>query len=817
MVHRFNSFYKYFLWTIIALFFTINSSHATSRYNELKPTIVGSVKTKNAEPVIGAFIIVTGTMVQTVTDISGNFELYSLKSGDYKIEISALGFKKIEQHISINNEEQFKLNIIFEEEEIQFPEIVIMGKNDRIFSKIPGSVSFINAKEIQSLNPISGNEIFRRTPGLHVVDEEGAGMRVNIGIRGLDPDRSRSVLILEDGIPVALAPYGEPEMYYTPTIDRMSGVEIMKGAGQILYGPQTIGGVINYLTSAPPSESTGKIRLQTGQGGYVNGLVTYGNSYGNTGFNISVLKKRADKLGLTNFDITDINAKIAIKHSSRSTFGLKFGIYNEISNSTYIGLTQTMYDNGGQDFTHMAPDDLLKVKRYSMSLHHEFNINPSTKLKTTAFAYTTTRDWRRQDFVSNGDNNNKPNNWTGVTWGDETIPDGAIFMRNSTGNRNRHFEVIGTESNLTKHYRVFNSDQKFQTGVRFLHEKAYEQRINGSKLNANSGALVEDETRPGNALSAYIHNMTSLFSNFEIHYGIRFEHLTYGRNIDRRSFLINGQNMIRDTFLNNSNQISQLIPGSGFTWKPNSKINVFGGIHTGFAPPRTKDAISNIGEVYDLNAERSTNLELGLRTIPSKGINIELTAFRMNFSNQIIPISESSGGTGTGLVNGGKTVHQGIESALNLDFSEILGWTKNRITLNTNLTFTDAHFVGDRQIENKKLNGNKTPYAPSWIINSKAYFESANGFSIGIVTNYVSNQFSDELNTDIAAPDGRNGLIPAYTTLDAHTSYKIAKWNSLISLAVKNMTNERYIVSRRPQGIRLGLPRLLVIGWEFNF
>jgi len=84
--------------------------------------------------------------------------------------------------------------------------------------------------------------------GLHAVDEEGIGLRLNLGVRGLNPDRSRNILMLEDGVPISLAPYGEPEMYYTPSIDRMARLEVLKGSGSILFGPQTIGGVINYIT-----------------------------------------------------------------------------------------------------------------------------------------------------------------------------------------------------------------------------------------------------------------------------------------------------------------------------------------------------------------------------------------------------------------------------------------------------------------------------------------------------------------------------------------------------------------------------------------
>ena len=155
----------------------------------------------------------------------------------------------------------------------------------------------MSAKEIRLLKPVNGNEVFRRVPGLNVVDEEGVGLRANIGIRGLDPDRSHSVLILEDDVPMALAPYGEPKLYYTPVMDRMAGVEVLKGSGQVQYGPQTIGGVINYLTADAPTTALTTVKLRGGQRGYFSRLVSYGNTFGNTGLIVTYLRKRAGNLG----------------------------------------------------------------------------------------------------------------------------------------------------------------------------------------------------------------------------------------------------------------------------------------------------------------------------------------------------------------------------------------------------------------------------------------------------------------------------------------------------------------------------------------
>jgi len=132
-----------------------------------------------------------------------------------------------------------------------FPTVNIIGEKATAIDYIPGTVNIVNKSTINLSRSINGTQVFETIPGLNIVDEEGVGLRMNLSIRGLDPDRSRSILVLEDGMPTAIAPYGEPEMYYTPLMDRMSTVEILKGSGSIIYGPQTIGGVINFITNDP--------------------------------------------------------------------------------------------------------------------------------------------------------------------------------------------------------------------------------------------------------------------------------------------------------------------------------------------------------------------------------------------------------------------------------------------------------------------------------------------------------------------------------------------------------------------------------------
>ena len=694
----------------------------------------------------------------------------------------------------------------------QMPQIEVIGQTDR-FVRIPGSADIISRAHIHAVMPVSGNEAFRRIPGLHVVEEEGVGLRANIGIRGLDPDKSRTVLVLEDGIPVALAPYGEPELYYTPSIDRMVGVEVLKGSGSILFGPQTFGGVINYLTANPPPVPTATAHVRAGEGGMFTGRFGYGTSVGNTGFQANYLHRRGDEVGLLSYNLHDLSSKFKLVLADNSILGVKLGLYNETSNSTYVGLTQAMFDSGMFDFTHLSPDDRLDIRRYSASVTHDYFFSENVRLKTTAFGYTTTRNWSREDFDNVPVDGRVYNRIVGTTG----TPGGAIYFRNSTGNRNRQFEVMGIEPRLSVNFDASGLRNELDAGVRYLYERAFEQRVDGTPNQPTSGLLRDDEIRTGRAFSAYIQNRIFLTEQLTVTPGLRMEYFNYERDILRINN--NEVNVLQ------SDDMLELIPGLGINYVLGSGASVYAGAHRGFGPPRTKDAITAAGIAEDLEAERSWNLEVGLRGPVNAFLAGEVTVFYLDFSNQVIPVSESSGGVGTGLsglINGGSTRHAGIETAFVLDISRLAGLS-NTLTLQNSTTYTRATFSSDRFVAaggglTQNVNGNILPYAPEWIVNTRLDAEIISGLRLGLDGTYIGRQFGDPLNTIEGSLNGRTGEIPAYFVLNGGLMYDLPWVEQLqFSLSVKNLLDERYIVSRRPQGIRVGLPRFVSAGIDFTF
>lgn len=687
-----------------------------------------------------------------------------------------------------------------------FPQIEVVGRRPELLARIPGSATVVDLEHLQMMSPLNGNEVFKQMSGVNVVDEEGAGLRLNIGVRGLDPDRSRTVLIMEDGVPVSLAPYGEPEMYYTPSMDRMVGVEVIKGSGSILFGPQTIGGVINYITADPPIDSFTTVRTSGGFGGYYNANFTYGSSFGNNnGLILGLWRKKADKLGTTSFSITDLTSKIKLNLSPKTSLGLKFSVYDEVSNSTYIGITQSMF-NQGNHFNIIAPNDELQIRRLNVSATHNYFVNSETLLKTTAFFYTTKRDWRRQNF-----SRTPTSNPTHIV-GDTQIPGGAIYFQNSTGNRNRQFEVFGVEPRLTHSLNLFGFLHEIETGYRFLYEKTDEQRIDGKTATALSGDLKEDEIRSGIANSFFIQDRIFITNKLTTTVGARIELFSYDRNI----FRLNN----KDTSIVNNNSITAFIPGIGFNYLLSETNIIFAGIHKGFAPPRVKDAITNGGLALNLDAETSMNYEVGFRLQPTSVVAFDFTVFYMPFENQIIPVSESSGGTGTGLVNGGKTLHYGFESNILVNVGQFILPTNYLLQVGNQMTYSIAKFANDRYktVNGSAINitGNKLPYAPEWTLNTNLNLTIPLGLQFQVNHSFVSEQFSDELNTVYPIPNGEAGLIPSYSIWNSTAKYTFKEMNLSVFVSIKNILDERYIASRRPQGIKVGIPQTVTFGVDIK-
>jgi len=704
------------------------------------------------------------------------------------------------------------------------PAMRTIGTAGQTVARQPGAATVITAAELRRQLPLTVNEMVRRSPGVHAVDEDGLGFRTNISVRGVDPARSGNMVLLEDGIPVVHAPYTEPATYFSPPVERMSGIEITKGASAILYGPQTTGGVINYLTAPAPTTRTTNVRLM-GSANLLNGYADVGGSVFGVASRLSWTRKQVRDLRDVWAQVDDWTLKLTRALGDAQRLSLKMQYYQERTNQTYLGLTGSMLQRG--QLGALAPDDRFVVRRPTLALFHDWSISSNWTLRTNAFTYLTARDNRRQDFARNTTSNTRPTGFTGVIWGDTTIRGGAVFMRRTSGSRNRTISVAGTETRLSGTVETGAVHHELQLGARVMKEW-YNSKFQIGRNATSSDSLTRDwEARLTNAGAAWLQDRIRIGQRFELSPGLRLENPNFTREIRRAQF----GSRVADTLIRNSRSEAVLIPALGATWllpsTNDAPASLFANVHRGFSPFRVSEAIDNSGNVTALEPEKSWNYEAGVRTPLGRAVQVELTGFLLQFENQTVSASDLWGRTdelATGVANGGRTRNAGIESAVRLAFGETA--VNVPVDIGARYTYTDARFTSDRIYQSGttgvaplNVNGRQLPYAPRHLFNTDITAR-VRGLETQLFVSHIGRQFGDRRNLETPSTDGQIGAIPAYTLVDLNTSYSLSVGNVpdvQLLLAVKNLLDETAVVSRRPQGIRLALPRQLMLGVRSAF
>jgi Fe(3+) dicitrate transport protein len=769
-------------------------------------------ESETGSPLMDAQVEVVGTNTRVLTDLQGRFRIAMNGTQTVELEASRLGFAANRVRVEVVPGGT-SVEIALPAAPIHVPEVSVIGRSRSQLDRIPGSAEVVSARDLILRVPLSGNEVLRSVAGIHVQEEEGLGLRVNIGVRGLNPDRSRTVLILEDGVPVALNPYGEPEMYYAPPIERMERIEIVKGSGSIAFGPQTIGGVINFVTPGPPAVPGGWFTGQLGSGDSYRLQGAYGGTWQNVGLHTGFLHREIGDMNGLFARVSDATGKVGWQVGGKARAGFKLSVYDEESNSTYVGLTEAMY--ASDPYQHPAPDDRLWIRRYALSGTHDYQLRPEMTLRTTAYGYTTTRDWSRQNYGYSADGR-------------------AIVLQASTGNRNRSFEVLGIEPRLQWNHGFGGIRNELDAGVRAQREYAEDAHIDGSTATARTGNVRDHENRFGEAFSAFVQNRFLVTPALQVVPGLRLERYSYERHILRTR--IRRQNpttgtvtrLPEDVDIRSGDRMFEVIPGLGVNWSRDPRLTLFAGAHRGFSPPRVKDALvysdptvapgASAGDIVSLqlDAEKSMNVELGLRSLVRAGVSVEATAFLLDFSNQIIPPSLSAGSVAQAtLANQGETRHAGVESAARIDWGEVAG-LPFALTTELKHTYSHATFSADRYMRNLSgdtvnVRGNRLPYAPANLWIAALGIEHPAGATLRVDGLRVDGQYTDNFETVLPLPNGRTGLIPAHAVWNVSGSFRIAGGPTVFG-TVKNVFDTTYIASRRPEGIRAGLPRLIQIG-----
>ncbi len=764
----------------------------------------GRVVDANGDVVPGAIVAVSRSDIrfkmESVTDAQGVFRFANLIAGTYRLTATAKNFGTTAKNIEFPSANDVVLSIAPEEiaAEISITSSYLAGSPESL-SEIPGSIERLDAQALENSRVLNFAEALRKISGVNVRDEEGFGTRPNIGIRGTNPTRSTKVLLLEDGIPLSYAPYGDNASYYHPPIERYESIEVLKGSGQIAYGPQTIAGVVNYLTPNPTEKPTFELKLLGGNREFFNGSFQGSGTIGKTGIITSFTRKQGDGArDNVDSEINDVSTKIVRTLNDKNVVTFKFTYYGENSNVTYSGLTEAEFaaNPRGNPFK----NDFFFADRFGFSTSHTALLSEKAVLTTNFYTNYFKRHWWRQSSNSS----QRPNRLN-------LDPDCLSFadLNTTCGNegRLRDYTTVGIEPRFTYNYdagRLFRGE--LQTGFRIHWEHQDRLQLIGDRPDSRTGIPAEINIRRNQAYSAFVQNRF-VFGDFAVTPGVRIEKI----DIERENLLVQ-PNAFGKT------DVTEVIPGIGVAYSGLPRTTIFGGIHRGFSPPRAEDIISNTGGVVELDPEESINYELGFRTNPIRGTRLEGTYFRLDYDNQVIPAS-LAGGIGAVLTNGGKTLQEGFEFSAQVDSSAFFG-SRHNVYLRTAYTWIPtAEFRGERFSAIDKtvsITGNRLPYAPKTLMTTAIGYSHARGFDGFIEGVYTGRQFADDLNTVDPTPNGQRGAIGSQTYFNATANYKIETWKTTFFVTVKNIFDRLSIVDRT-RGIYPSTPRLIQAGLKMNF
>ncbi|ENU34384.1 TonB-dependent receptor family protein [Acinetobacter parvus] len=659
---------------------------------------------------------------------------------------------------------------------VVLPTIQVIGSQEDSISKIPGAAVIVSQEQIQQFTPNSTEEILKRVSGVYVKPEEESAIVGNIGMRGIS-SADYKTLILEDGVPVAPGLFVGNGRYYNPRIQRMDSIEVLKGSSALRYGPMNIGGVVNYRTKQPKDGAL--VDLSIGSWDTYKTTVELGGSSPTKDSNVGAILSWAKSDGFMDksYEMKDAVIKAGTAIGDNQWVGVKFTHYENDANISYRG--QFLGEYYAKKQNNPAPDDWFLTERNSFDINHRWDINPDTELQTLLYWSEMNRDsWR---YGVNATASQAAGRW--------------IYTDNVSG-FNRAFERIGAETRLIAKNTIFNIPGEAEIGLRLMNEKMDDVTINATRATPRTGTTAKDTKDSAKSVALYAQNRFDISDQLSVTPGVRVERYEQQRDDKQKNETVKTSN-------------TEVMPGLGVTYQFIPAVQLYASVYKAFSPALNGDSLSGMKD-QKLDAETAVSWELGLRG-QQDAVRYELTAFRMDFDNQIIPANSNPDFQTT---NGGKTYNQGFEGAVSLEF-------ENGFDVFANLTWiANAEFKGDRYNKNgslKSKDGDRVPYTPEWVANLGLGYTYA-GLRSQLSANYTGSQFTDELNTKPIVENTSGlftGKIDAYTTVDLTTRYTL---NDQVEFygAVKNLEDKRYIASLR-QGIYVGPERSFEAGVRYRF
>ena len=694
--------------------------------------------------------------------------------------------------------------------------ITIFGSEEEL-TRTTGSAHRVDEETLEDFRYDDINRVLQQVPGLYLREEDGFGLRPNIGLRGASSDRSQKVTLMEDGVPFAPAPYSAPAAYFFPLTNRMVGVEVYKGPASIQFGPQTIGGAINLISAPIPEKTEFLFDGAGGSDAYRRLHGRAGTRFGDLGLLGEFVHiasdgfKELDGGGDTGFTKNELLAKAGYPIGP-GRLELRAGYANEESDETYLGLTEADFrDNPVRRYRASALDNMdwdwggvradWRQPLFGADLH------------VVGYVHSFERAWQKFNNFNGADvrevlrNPDTPFNsvFVNVLEGENT--DGLSGTPDDLriGTNDREFLAAGVQGKLNwaLEQAAFGREltHLFELGlrahedrIRRLHDEFGYEQINGQLVrNSQPRLIVQDNTGHAEAVAGWIRDEI-VVGIWTIAPGLRFETI---------------ETTFTDRIVNSRthNQYDVLLPGLGVNAALSQNLTLLAGVHKGFSP-------ATPGRSDDVEPEEAINYEAGARWDGRIG-KLEAIGFYSDYSNLTAECTVSTGCAPADLgkqTNAGEVRVYGLETGWTRRFALANGWS---VPAQLTYTYTEGEFreafsSPDPQFGNVQP-GFELPYVPPHRANLLLGL-AGSSWSTRLSTTYVARMRDQAGKGSFARSEGSD----AFTVLDLAAEWEFRR-NFSVTGRLDNLLDEEYVVSRRPFGARPGKPQSVQLGLTYRY
>jgi Fe(3+) dicitrate transport protein len=609
-----------------------------------------------------------------------------------------------------------------------------------------GARTEVQKEDIDNTGAANIGDVLRRIPGVQSTDNSGtagSAISLNIGVRGLTGRYSPRSTVLLDGVPLAVAPYGQPQLSFAPvSLNNIEAIDVVRGGGAVRYGPQNVGGIINFTTRAIPDApgvaGDASVRYNHfGEGGHSTQYSAFVGSQLDNGFGVALLYSGIDGSGWREGSDEKVN-DFALKfryllgagaQRSAQIYG-KLSYY-DVKSQTPGGLTVAQYN--ANPFQNTRPTDYWDGDRKGIDLGYLNTLSATQEAEVKVYYNESSRS---SALINAGR--------TAITY------------------QPRNYQVLGVEPRYTQRVKWGATTHDVTAGYRYLRERGDDNNYTVTVATGVQGgtATFDNET---DAHAFYVDDRIA-YGAWRITPGVRFEKIDSTRT-DRAGS--------RDFDTSND----KALPSLNVAYLVNPALTVFGNYGTSFGPVQNTQLNSQTA-ANPLKPELAKTVELGARW-KARGLSAEATLYRLRFDNQILQVPGTTPAT---FRNIGATRHEGIESAVDYRFDGALAG----LSAYANWNYTKAIQ------ESGNTAGLDVPFYARRTGTIGARYEIG-AFSAGLSATAQSRQFSDAENTIAESANGGVGRIPGFGTVNGQLGWKLPGKPGVQLLAgVNNAADKRY-------------------------